>query len=88
MDEYTQRLILTDRTMLELKGVLKVENFDNNRIHLVTNLGEMLIGGENLDICHLEGEEIAITGEIALMEYKNLKPAAKAGKNLLSRILK
>lgn len=90
MAEYKQKLILTDRSLLEIKGVTKVENFDNNKIQLVTNLGDLQVEGADLDICHLnlEGEEIAIKGEVSSLIYKNSRDSLKSGKKIISRLLK
>ncbi len=90
MAEIKQRLILADRQYLELKGVTKVENFDNSHIQLITSLGDLHLKGEGLDICHLnlDEEEIAVKGHFSSLEYKNSKEGLKSGKNILNRLLK
>lgn len=86
MAEIKQRLVLMDRAYLELKGVVKVENFANSHIQLATTLGDLHLKGEELEICHLnlEEQEIAVKGMVVSLEYKNIK----SGKNLVSRLLK
>lgn len=84
-------LHLTDRETLELFGVISVENFDNLSVLFCTNLGDLLVSGEDLHISHLhlEEEEAVVKGQINSLEYKRGRKEQKArNKNFLSRVLK
>ena len=88
---YKQLLRLTDRETLELFGVVSVENFDNLSVLFCTNLGDLLVCGEDLHISHLhlEEEEAIVKGQINSLEYKRGRKEQKArNKNFLSRVLK
>lgn len=87
MTEHKQALTMTNRELLTLCGVLSVENFDASVIHLVTNMGDLLVSGENLHISHLDLEQgqIGIHGVINSLEYKKVKDK---NNNLLKRLLK
>ncbi|MGI5892587.1 MAG: sporulation protein YabP [Bacillota bacterium] len=93
MEAEKQKLILVNRENLSLNGVLSVENFDSSSIHLVTNMGDLVLNGENLHISHLnldEGE-IVIQGFLHSLEYKKSreeKSLKGKSKSLLDRILK
>lgn len=45
-----QRLCLEDRENITLSGVENVDNFSDNEIVLITNMGKLTVKGENLHI--------------------------------------
>ena len=71
-------LTLHDRKELVLGGILDVVSFDEGEIVLSTNLGDLLIEGEELKIENLSKEkgEIAVRGKISSLYYKD-KPQKK-----------
>ena len=88
-----QRLILQDRKHLEISGVGSVDSFDNEQIELTTDLGGLLVYGDNLkvDNLNLEQGQVVITGMINMLSYGKTREerSAKAkSKNILDRILK
>ena len=64
-------LELSDRNILHMTGVTKVESFDDREILLVTQLGLLSVKGENLHIRHLdlEQQELLLDGAIAALSY-------------------
>lgn len=88
-----QNLILRDRELLEIKGVEGVESFESSEILLETNMGGLLVHGDDLHIASLDldNQEAVVKGYINSIEYKKSKSerSAKAkGKSFLSRVLK
>ena len=88
-----QRLILQGRKYLEINGVGSVDSFDNEQIELNTELGGLMIHGDNLKIdnLNLEQGQIMISGMINALAYGKTREerSAKAkSKNILGRILK
>jgi sporulation protein YabP len=66
-------LILENRNKLSLSGVLDVENFNDQCISAVTDLGVIIIKGHSLHIerLNLESSELMITGGVYLIEYED-----------------
>ncbi|MGI6360848.1 MAG: sporulation protein YabP [Bacillota bacterium] len=87
MSESKQVFTLYDREKLVFCGVLSVESFDTDTILLVTNLGDLLISGENLHINQLDLEQgqVGINGYINSLVYQKSKEKS-AG--FLKRLLK
>ena len=88
-----QKLILTDRKMLEITGVSSVESFDSDRVELSTVLGGLVIAGEEMTIANLNLDvgEVAVTGYISALAYgknKEEKTMKHKSKNVLGRIMK
>ena len=93
MAETNHRLILNNRTALELFGVNSVENFDAKEIVLSTTMGELVLYGEELHIerLDLDDQEMSVSGRIDSMIYRKSaadKKAGARGKSLMGRILK
>ena len=64
-------VIMENRRMLNISGVLDVDSFDERSIVLNTQLGGLTIRGLNLHISHLEQStgEMCIDGEISDIVY-------------------
>lgn len=67
----SHNIILENRCKISMSGVEKVENFDDNEISLLTNLGELTIKGNNLHISKMDVEtgEMAVEGKIIGLVY-------------------
>jgi len=65
-------IILENRNRLSLSGVKEVTNFDDETIILNTDLGTLVIKGENLKISSFENScgELSATGKIIALVYK------------------
>ena len=72
--------ILEDRSKLMLTGVTDVESFDENKVYLYTQLGELVIRGKQLHVneMSLESGELTVEGEISALSYGD-KDRTKTG---------
>ncbi|NLB51916.1 MAG: sporulation protein YabP [Syntrophomonadaceae bacterium] len=89
MNEHIMKL--SNREALELTGVNNVNLFDEGEVILETQLGHLLIKGQDLHITMLSLEEgkVSLEGMINILEYKAAGTDIKAkGKNILTRLLK
>ncbi len=71
-EEYkNQNITLEDRKKLSISGVKSVENFDDNSITLITNLGTLNIRGNDIKIemLNLDIGGVTATGDFYLVEY-------------------
>ena len=81
----THNAILENRQKLMLSGITDVDSFNENEIYLFTQLGEMLIKGENLHINEMsvDSGELSVEGDINAIIYgdksrkKKLSPLGK-----------
>lgn len=71
-DEKHHTLSLSDRHLLEITGVTKVESFDEHEIALSTELGLLSVKGEKLHIRHLDLErgDLQLDGTIVQLDYQ------------------
>lgn len=73
------KLSLEERKSLSVTGVENVEGFSDTMVTLDTNMGRMVIKGENLHICKLDVSDgcFALEGKVNSLEY--LKKSDKKG---------
>lgn len=79
-------IILENRNNLTLSGIKKVENFDEDNIVLITEMGELTIKGENLHISKMDVDlgDMKIDGKIVGLVYnENIK-----GTSVIKRLFK
>ena len=80
---------INERKSIVLTGVKKIESFDNEEFLLNTNLGALLIKGENLEMIKLDTLEgnVSIKGKINSLSYLD---GAEKGKesNLFNKLFK
>jgi sporulation protein YabP len=92
MPEAQHELTLTGRSRLSVTGVLQVISFDDGEILLETEMGTLMLRGENMNITHLDltAGQIAVQGSVAAMEYREQrsKKIKEKGKNILQRLIK
>ena len=81
-----QELILKDRKNLKITSVISVRDFTQNELVIETDLGIMLIIGDELMIDNLSKDEgvITICGRVDAIEYKT----ASGKKGFLSGLFK
>ncbi len=81
-------ILITDRKLLELHGVLRVEDFDNGQVNLETTQGRLVVRGRDLHVAQLllESEELSLEGEIDSLSFEEA-PGKKRGR-LLARLTK
>ncbi len=68
-------VILEDRKTLTLTGVKDVSGFDEQKISLTTQLGELIVKGTGLHINDFSNEtgELSLDGEIDSLTYSEQK---------------
>ena len=79
-------IILENRNNLTLSDIKKVENFDEDNIVLITEMGELTIKGENLHISKMDVDlgDMKIDGKIVGLVYnENIK-----GTSVIKRLFK
>lgn len=82
-------LSLEDRKKLNLSGVLEVISFDEEKISLNTNLGNLVIKGEGLKMNKLDVQngDVIVEGYISSMIYSG-KTGKKSNESILKKIFK
>ena len=70
-------MILENRNLLSLSGVLDVGSFDEQSVVIYTDFGELNIKGSTLHInkLSLETGEVSIDGDIVSLIYTENRPA-------------
>lgn len=66
-----QNLILENREKLSITGVIDVESFNDECVVIDTELGMLIVRGEDLRInkLNIDNSELNIEGDIYLLEY-------------------
>lgn len=85
------RMQLTDRKSCSLNGIVDVLAFDLHEILLETDLGMLMIRGNNLHVNRLSVEkgEIDVEGQIDSLTYSDgAEPVREKGDSFLSRIFR
>ena len=84
------KLMLTGRKICALTGVNDVLSFDVGEILLETELGMLMIKGNDLHVNRLtlEKGEIDIEGKIDSFTYSDVKASSKQGESFLGRLFK
>ncbi len=79
-------IFLYDKKQLELKGIKKIERFDEQEFLMESVMGWILIKGKQLSLGKLDNikQEVLIQGEVDMIQYVNYKEKA----NWLSKMLK
>lgn len=85
-----QNIILENRNNLNVSGVLDVLNFDEQMITLDTELGILIIKGDDLRLnkFNLENTELSVEGEITSLVYNDKSNAGKKNEGVLTKIFK
>ena len=83
-------LVLKNRGLLQISGVVDVENFNEQSITAYTKNEELVISGENLHIgkLNLEQGELCVTGKIDSLEYKEKCKKTLKKESFISKIFK
>ena len=89
IEDKKSNLSLENRKRLILSGVVEVISFDEEKIDLTTNLGNLTIKGEELKMNKLDVQngDVIIIGSIASMIY-NGKQVKKSKESIISRLFK
>jgi len=85
-------VVLYNRRQMTVSGVIRVDNFNENIIVLITESGQMTVEGLNLHISKLSLEtgDMNIDGDITGLFYADEVSAANNGKSskFLSKLFK
>jgi sporulation protein YabP len=84
------RIVLNDREILEINGVLNVDKFTDEDIVVSTERGVLNIKGEKMLMKQLNLDEgiIVIEGYVKALSYAEEIASAEKGKRFLSRLFK
>lgn len=79
------RLILNERQQLSMTGVSEVASFDDTTVVLHTQLGTLVIQGQNLQLKTLspDGGQVNVEGKIAGLHYEE----SRSGGSWLRRLM-
>ncbi|NLZ38922.1 MAG: sporulation protein YabP [Firmicutes bacterium] len=84
------RLVIDNRELLHVTGVVHVDSFDDEEVVLETEQGLLAVRGEDLHIkqLNLEKGELAIEGLILELAYSEDRRLRDRGKSLFERLFK
>jgi len=86
----TQNLILENREKLSVSGVVDVESFNDECVIVDTELGILVIRGEDLHInkLNLDNSELIIGGDITSCEYDDRESGKSRGMGFFGKMFK
>lgn len=86
----THKIVISNRKSGVLNGVIDVLSFDVGEILLETELGMLMIKGNDLHVNRLtlEKGEIDIEGKIDSFTYSDMKESQRKNESLLGRLFK
>jgi len=89
MEDKKSNLMLENRKKLTVNGVIEVINFNEDQILLNTDVGTMIIKGQELRMNKLDVQngDVLITGKVDSFVYTNDKSKAKKD-SILSRLFR
>lgn len=87
---HEHKCLLFNRNRMELSGVSNVISFDANEIILTTQLGDLLIKGNDLHISklNLENSNVDVEGKIDAIIYSNKSLSDGNAKGILARLFR
>jgi len=81
---------ITGRKNINISGVKKIDNFDEKEFLLETNMGYLLIKGNNLEIIKLDTYQgdIVIKGKIDSLNYLESTNKKEKSESIISKLFK
>ncbi len=81
-------IIMENRKKLTISGIRDINSFNEQLIEAITEMGSLIIKGENLHINKLnkETKEVAIEGKISSLIYE--EPKHKSGASLFKGLFR
>ena len=81
---------ITGRKNINITGVKKIDNFDENEFLLETNMGYLLIKGNNLEIIKLDTYQgdVSIKGKIDSLSYSEKDNKKQKNESVFSKLFK
>jgi sporulation protein YabP len=89
IEEKKSMLMLENRKRLTINGVIEVVNFNENQILLNTDVGTMVVKGQELKMNKLDVQngDVIITGKVDSFVYTSDKVRAKKD-SIISRLFR
>ena len=89
IEDKRSNVALGNRKKLTINGVIEVVNFNENQILLNTDVGTMVVKGQELKMNKLDVQngDVIITGKVDSLAYTNDKSKAKKD-SLISRLFR
>jgi sporulation protein YabP len=86
----TQNLILENREKLSVSGVIDVESFNDESVIIDTELGVLVVRGEDLHInkLNIDNSELSIEGDIISCEYSDRDDSRSKGFGFFGKMFK
>ena len=83
-------IAISMRKSINLTGVKKIENFDENEFLLETNMGYLMIKGTNLEIIKLDTYQgdVSIKGKIDSLNYLENNKKQEKQESVFSKLFK
>ena len=69
-EQMPHKLILNERRDLTVTGVSEVVSFDDRLVVLLSELGKLMIHGQELRLKQLEGGQVRVEGSISALVYE------------------
>ncbi len=86
----THNISITSRKNINISGVKKIDNFDENEFLLETNMGYMQIKGNNLEIIKLDTYQgdVSIKGKIDSLSYLESAKKQETKESIIAKLFK
>ena len=83
-------ITINARKNINITGVKKIENFDENEFLLETNMGYLMIKGTNLEIIKLDTYQgdVSIKGKIDSLNYLENNKKQEKTESIFSKLFK
>ena len=90
MSNYNHGINLFERKSLVITGVKKIENFDNEEFLMETNMGYIVIKGEELEIVKLDTYQgnVMIKGKVNSLTYADSANKKNKEDGLFNKLFK
>jgi len=92
MQEREHRLEIIKRQKLSLDGVIKVDNFDDEKILLSTTMGKLEITGHDLHVSELllDEQRLEVLGNVSALSYfdQDERSVRQKGRGFLARLVR
>ena len=87
---FSHGITIAERKSIIVSGVKKIESFDNEEFLLETNMGYIIIKGEELEIIKLDTYQgnVSIKGKINSLAYMEGTNKKEKEDNLFSKLFK
>jgi len=85
-----QNIIIENREKMSISGVIDVESFNDECVIIDTDLGVLIVRGEDLHInkLNLDNSELNIEGDIISCEYSDRDSSKSKGFGFLGKMFK